>query len=71
MQRDKNDYLIINDNQNGKVDLTDVIISFIKGCGLPKSKSIYCLKTISAEHLNKHKKFYLRMDSDEIPLVGH
>ena len=69
MQMDKNDYMIINDNQNGKVDLTDVITSFIKDCGLPKSKSIYCLNTISAEHLNKHKKFYLRMDADEIPLV--
>ena len=69
MQRDKNDYLVINDRKNGNVDLTDVIISFIKDCGLPKSKNIYCLNTISAEYLNKHKKFYLRMDADEIPLV--
>ena len=41
MQRDKNDYLVINDSRkNGNVDLTDVVTSFIKDCGLPKSKSI-------------------------------
>ena len=40
MQRNKNDYLIINDIQKSNVDLTDVVTSFIKDCGLPKSKSI-------------------------------